>query len=394
MKARRILGLVALAAMALGTSCSNDELYNDYSPENAISFGTYVGHDAQSRASVYELDELQKEPANGGGFGVFAYYTEGNDYDPVNSKPNYMRNQLVKWNNNKWSYSPVKYWPNTDQHKLSFFAYAPYWADNANTDNIQLVPPKAEDTKGDPVVTFKVNTDVDKQVDLLFANNNNTNMTKSDVGVNKDITFNFKHALSRIGFSVEAMVDEVNDDVSGTPDDGTVTSEPLGSGTKISVSEIRLTGNFNMNGWLNLNGGGWTVPADPGQTTFILNTDDFNLGVAGNVTTTNQLLIKDDAYLMVIPTDFTSSSSKKMNITVTYQVKTYDENLYGDYSTITNVVSSGDFSIEEGLAQGKAYNFVLHLGLSSVKFSASVANWDPVNGTDYVVNVPINTTVN
>jgi len=48
MKTRRFLGWVAMATMVLSTGCSNDEVVNDYSPENAIQFGTYVGRDAQS----------------------------------------------------------------------------------------------------------------------------------------------------------------------------------------------------------------------------------------------------------------------------------------------------------------------------------------------------------
>ena len=39
---------------------------------------------------------------------------------------------------------------------------------------------------------------------------------------------------------------------------------------------------------------------------------------------------------------------------------------------------------------GKAYTFSLQLGLTSVKLTASVADW--ANSYDIAVNVPINTT--
>ena len=52
-------------------------------------------------------------------------------------------------------------------------------------------------------------------------------------------------------------------------------------------------------------------------------------------------------------------------------------------------MTSKDFTFK--FEQGKAYNFVLHLGLTSVKLTAEVANWDPTDGTDYAVNVPLNT---
>ena len=45
-----------------------------------------------------------------------------------------MHNQMVKFDgtNNVWTYSPVKYWPNRQNDKISFFAYAPYESDWQN----------------------------------------------------------------------------------------------------------------------------------------------------------------------------------------------------------------------------------------------------------------------
>ena len=88
MKKSKLFGMAAMAAMMLG-SCSTDEVVNDYSPENAIQFGTYVGRDAVSRAHVIEVDELAKE-----GFGVFAYYTDESDFANT-STPNFMYNQEI-----------------------------------------------------------------------------------------------------------------------------------------------------------------------------------------------------------------------------------------------------------------------------------------------------------
>jgi len=45
---KNLFGWLAMATMLVGTGCSSDEVVNDYSPENAIQFGTYVGRDAQS----------------------------------------------------------------------------------------------------------------------------------------------------------------------------------------------------------------------------------------------------------------------------------------------------------------------------------------------------------
>ena len=56
-------------------------------------------------------------------------------------------------------------------------------------------------------------------------------------------------------------------------------------------------------------------------------------------------------------------------------------------STIVNDITSQPFNFN--FEQGKAYNFVLHLGLTSVKLSAEVSGWDETN-IDKVVNVPMN----
>ena len=64
-----LLFLMALMVM----SCSKDETSMSISQESAIEFATYVGRDAQTRASVTDLAALQAADV---GFGVFAYYTE------------------------------------------------------------------------------------------------------------------------------------------------------------------------------------------------------------------------------------------------------------------------------------------------------------------------------
>jgi len=84
----------------------------------------------------------------------------------------------------------------------------------------------------------------------------------------------------------------------------------------------------------------------------------------------------------------TSDGTDKMSIEVTYVVETTDANLAGGKSSITNTINSGDFTWT--FEQGKAYNFVLHLGMTSVKFDAEVTSWVTAEGTDVVVNVPIN----
>ena len=74
MKTKNFYGWLAMAVMLVGTGCSTDEVVNDFSPKNAIQFGTYVGRDAESRATVIDATKLGTD-----GFGVFAYYTDNGD---------------------------------------------------------------------------------------------------------------------------------------------------------------------------------------------------------------------------------------------------------------------------------------------------------------------------
>ena len=119
---KNLFGWLVMAAMLVGTGCSTDEVVNDYSPENAIQFGTYVGRDAQTRAQIIGNDN-QDGKQQLGSFGVFAFYR--NEGATV-SIPNFMNNQLVTISGNAWTYSPIKYWPNESSDKIDFYAYAPH----------------------------------------------------------------------------------------------------------------------------------------------------------------------------------------------------------------------------------------------------------------------------
>ena len=413
------LFLVILMALIV-MSCSKDETTMSIPQEsNAIEFGTYVGRDAQTRASITDLAALQKENV---GFGVFAHYTGTTAYGTPATTPNFMYNQQVKWNTtaspNAWSYTPVKYWPNNDGDKVSFFAYAPYSGSSQN--NISDFT--GNTATGDPTLKFTVNGTVKEQTDLVWGVNETgglpfLNQTKQTIG--GDIKFTFKHALARIGFNVEAMVDLVNGQATGDDDSNTGNGTTDGA-TKIVVTQVQLIGKFYNSGVLNLNSTvtgtspnivsvpnwGTYLPETLGDRTFTLNanTTDANSnfktstavtpGVSAsifgqNVTNSLAQLNADDSYLMVIPQNF--ASTEKIKIKVTYDVLTEDTSLDTGQSKVTNVIESIPFNFN--FDHGKAYSFNLHLGLTSVKFSAEVAEWDPVNpGT--VVNVPINTGTN
>ena len=192
--------------------------------------------------------------------------------------------------------------------------------------------------------------------------------------------FIFNHALSRIGFKSVAVIDESSNDANGDIDDG-AHSNPLDGNTKITLKSIKLIGNFYQGGKLNLANGVWSDYVAAASTEYNWATADF---LNDDVTTTKAVVLNDDKYLTVLP----HTNSQQIKIQVVYTVTTTDAALEGGYSEVTNTILSDPFDFT--FVQGYAYNFVLHVGLTSVKFSADVTPW--VDGTteDIVVNVPLN----
>ena len=357
MKTRFYVGLIALAALAF-VGCAKDEVKS--SVDNALEFGTYLGRDAQTKGSVFDTEDMKTQ-----GFGVFAYYTDEQRYSAA-ATPNFMYNEEVTYAGTAWTYAPVKYWPNEATDYVSFFAYAPY----AETYNVPA--------SGDPIIDFTVPADVTDHIDLVAAENSHIDCQKQ--AVNDVVKFTFKHALSRVGFKVEAVMDEVNDQENGATPDTDNQDNPITAGTTISVQEVELIGDFYTSGKLNLNGAIWT-PDEEGKTgSYILKEEDFE-DVYKNVTIDPTTLNKDSEYMMLIPTQTIS-----VKVRVKYTVTTADDKLEGEASVVENNITSDEFAFT--FAQGKAYTFVLHLGLTSVKLDAEVAEWEEMG--DYVVNVPNN----
>ena len=207
-------------------------------------------------------------------FGVFAYYTGADAYDPASPTsllPNFMYNQELIYGSattDEWVYSPVKFWPNgidadnqsdpsytalqKQAGKLSFFAFAPYTAATGAYGTSETYPSTiaqgdlqktANTTTGVSAITdnewtgnvwvkyLMTNAKQSEAVDLLWglAGSNyydeadgqdpafvigqdyNINLTKQVV--DEKVSFLFKHALAKIGGAVSET-----ENLSGTPD--------------------------------------------------------------------------------------------------------------------------------------------------------------------------------
>jgi hypothetical protein len=432
MKQKLFVGSLALLAFMASCSSSNDDLIGGAPSLNEssvpITFGSYLGRTATSRAGMTGVQTTSTLATNG--FGLFAYYTDNSSYG-TSSTPNFMYNTKVTGTTSEgtttWTYSPLRYWPNetgTDNNgatsegtdHLSFFAYAPYVEATTNTgavteNTVGITALTKNSDAGDPKVSYTVASDPAKSVDLLWGVSNTAtwdnvtgtalNLTEGLPYLNlikpktdQKVSFNFKHALSRLGLTVQGAFDQV---AAG----GTLTD------AKITVAKVEITGeNFAAKGVLNLNNTEAGVPlwetsaTDAGTLSLTLDGDNLNKDIkdAGDgkkaadqpagVTATSQSLLKDNTYFMFIPG--TATTEKPLVVKITYYTTTDDENLADGYTRVQNVITKKISAADPGLKfeAGKSYTLNLVLGMTSVKVSATVADW--TDGSSTQVDLPIN----
>jgi len=127
--------LSIFAASLLLAACSNDLVDDTTSGGanggDAIDFGVSIEGVSEiatrAVADAYgfigTVDQLPNQQ-----MGVFASYTGVRSYETTTAKPNFMWNQVLTYNTaeTRWDYNPAKYWPNSTDDHLTFFAYAPY----------------------------------------------------------------------------------------------------------------------------------------------------------------------------------------------------------------------------------------------------------------------------
>ena len=338
---------MGIAAMA---SCSSDDLnsLSDNSSKNeAISFDGYLGRSAVavngSRGSVLDKTQLHKSVD---GFGVFGNYSPTEGGEPSNL----FNNQKVTGDaaaDNKWKYDPVKYWPS--QGYIDFWAYAPYDAGTKFTST--------------SIVDFTVKDKAADQKDLLWANaTNKTNGT---------VTFNFAHALSRLGYSVK-LKDASYESVA------TITLNKI----TLAGSTTEPTQNaFYIKGTIDLSTGNWsTASSNDAKQNF----EWFDNKTSGDKTLSNNEVIKnpDNEYLFVIPQDFSTGNA---NADQLYVIVEYTVSYNGGVkATVPYKVSQ---QLTNNFEKGKAYTINLTIGLTPIEFNAAVTDW--VDAKNPINDIPV-----
>lgn len=351
------MGIAAMAALTL-VSCSSDDLdsFSDNSSKNeAISFDGYLGRSAVAVNGTRGSEET-KETLKTKGFGVFGNYIADAGQT---SDANFFKNQKVTYSGTKWTYTPLKYWPTNG--KINFLAYAPH------KEGQEL---KANTTTFD----FTVADKAADQIDLLWANATGK-ITESFEGTTKEkVKFLFKHALSRLGYTVKLSGNYSSDNatftlkkitLAGSPDETTKAFYTKGT---IDLSKTGTKENLSKT---NTETGLWTAAtsADNKQNftwfegSYIVESSD-----SKHPTNSANEDYSDKDYLFVIPQDFSLTTE---NADKLYVIVEYDVTYTSTHTTITNKVYK---KLPIDLMQGKAYMLNLTIGLP-IEFDADVTDW-------------------
>lgn len=213
-------------------SCQNrDSEFVDQN--NTIDFSS--GTDIFTRGSEVKKTTMQSDPE---GYGVLAYRASTNwTTDGLSHAPDFMNRTQVTYTDNKWGYSPLKYWPKGGT--LSFFAYYPYGLLSENYT-----------AAGYPQFSYTVPNAPAAQKDILTACA--IDKTEND----RSVIFDFKHILSRISFraktaadySVPVKITNVNVTYSANAirSEGVFTYNTNASGDWAVSNERYLSGTFNV----------------------------------------------------------------------------------------------------------------------------------------------------
>ena len=410
MKGLYLFGIITSATIIIG-SCAKDGVAQNKT--SAIEFNTYIGRDAQTKATSsgeeesvgsnytfggieMTLGELQKT-----GFGVSAVYTgqdkwEVWDKTATEVSPNFMFKQKVYYDGG-WKYEPVKYWPTMQNDKISFFAYAPFATDN----NIYGFGRSDVWTAQHYSLKFAIQDKPENMVDFVAA----AEMDKSwNEGQNNNVvTFNFSHALTRLLFSAKTSeVMESNSHV-------VITGARLVKGPYYYKKGIyyftqkRNTAGSNDSYWGPTKGQDDKKLSDYDLSGILASSTGevagkaYDKAVIDLTTATSKPLFKKKGdgenapqqYLFLIPTSGSEANpgipANSAAVAFDYDIVTEDSSLAAGYSctSATKIVY-----LPAGIMQkGKAYNITFTFNVDKIEVAAEVTGWGDAD-EDGNINVP------
>lgn len=333
--------VIGLISFFIFTACKHS-FYNidadDLLPDQ-LSFTTQI----DAKGMNYDNSSLSA-------FGVFAFYTGLNSWESLSASicPNYLYNQEVNrqkyeggWT--QWTYSPVMYWPQTEE-KLSIFAYAPF----ATPENGIQISSKTH--IGAPALIYHVPCKIKSQQDVLYAS---PLLDQSKLNyLNKCIPLNFKHALTKVIFHAKIQNGK----------------EPP-KGQCLKIKSIMIS-NLISGGTLNFQTAGWSVQ-DGTYMDYMLTTQPEEGLIECNLDNMPVCITSPEGQLNLMPHIISSSAILSVQYALTDQSGTEIEILNAEHQ-LSSLISE--------FQMGKGVLFTIQLGLnSSGTVHANVLPWTGIN---------------
>lgn len=247
---------------------------------------------------------------------------------------------------------------------------------------------------------------------LLTGKTTNADLTKQKVS--GQVEFLFQHALAKIGGANDAfqIIADIDDGSAASGGSYEVVSSK--KNTKVTLKSITIanaTTKMKTAGKFNLATGQWTETT--GEQTFSntwsnIPSTKLNSAIiepdAATVTGwktswTDTEYIKTDEARNVFANDqapcfyIIPGEQPRLKVTVCYVVRTQDAALADGFTEVEQTISK-EITFTRTAELNKRYNLKIHLGLTTVKFEATVANWDDNSGAGYLeeIHVPLNVT--
>lgn len=355
MKFLRLAFYVLIAQLVLSGCAGEGVEETSSSSASEINFDAYVGRNASTRSDVTDMKFLQSGAWNAG-FGVFARY----------GKTHLMDKEHVTWRKDHWGYDHIRFWPSSGT--VDFYAFARYVSFVEMGGLPDKLAYKADSNSRDTYIKFPSN---ENPIDLIWAKKTGQQAPTSP---GSKVTFQFHHALARLGFDI--------------------TAPKLENGTVIKVQRVRLygvsdyKGVFVMQGYLNLNTGAWILDDNgvkwhyswtpEGKKADIPNNDNakkdsivYKLSYPPELPNLkNKVTNDDDSYIFIIPQ--TKTEAFHLAITYTVQQGKFEETVTVKKNLLDVLCKPGDSNRSFTFEKGKAYVFHLKLSLDPVDFSVTV----------------------
>ena len=339
----------AITLMLAAASCTESGIIDEpHFYGGAIIFDTYIGKTPVTKAVNWGANQLKG--TTNGGVQMYAFLVDkvssptiaDVDFDSAHL------NGRLTYSTNAWKYQEIisgswtdvdAFWPNTCD--LAFAGYSLNVASDTYISNVS-----ADKTLFD----FTVNDNVASQVDLLVTP---LQIKKETPNADTEVTLNFQHVLSRVGFKV-------------LPTNATA--------TRITIHSVKLCGTFPKKGLVDLKRANakitpYTENNAQYATSYSLLTEDFSL-TGSDCEDENDNIIampidpgSENRYMMIMP-------GKQSNafIEVEYTLGTETQKRY------SKLPLDADWEFKAGYA----YEFVFRIATAAIEFEAEIVEggWD------------------